>query len=58
MSKGSKMDENLIKETAEAEIWEAKFREAVDAEKERILTNKSLWNRLFPFRIIVVRKDS
>jgi len=46
-----------IIEAAKAEIKEEDFREAVDLEKKRIIERreKSIWTKLFPFKIKIVR---
>lgn len=49
-------DLELIKKKAQAELYEERFREAVDAEKVKILTKKSVWERLFPFKITITRR--
>jgi hypothetical protein len=40
---------------ANREIAYAKYREAVEAEKIRLLTTKPLWQKLFPFRLTIER---
>ena len=49
---------NLAEVRAQAlkEFREEKFRAAVEAEKTRLRTKRSLWDRLFPFSIHIVRK--
>lgn len=49
------MDINLVKQQAEHEYQHELFREAVEKYKDK-LRQISLWDRLFPWRIIIVRK--
>ena len=46
-----------IKKLAEKEFQEEIFRLAVEKYKERLRTKKSLWDKIFPYRIIIIRKD-
>lgn len=50
------MDLKTIRAQAEKEIAEEKFKAAVAAEKARLLTKKSVWERLFPFKITITRR--
>lgn len=50
------IDFEKIKRQAESELYEEKFREAVDIEKEKIRSKKSIWDIIFPFTIIIVKK--
>ena len=50
------MNAELIKETARREVLHERIRAAVEAEKIRLRTTRSLWDRLFPFTIIIRRK--
>ncbi len=45
-----------VKSSAEGEFKEELFREAVEREKERLRKRRSLWNRIFPWRIIIIKK--
>jgi ribosomal protein L16/L10AE len=47
-----------VKRRAEAELEQEQFRAAVDAMKERLKTERSLWDRIFPWRITITRKDA
>jgi hypothetical protein len=47
---------NDIRMQAVAEYQHELFREAVEAYKEKLRRRKSVWDRLFPWRIIIVRK--
>lgn len=50
-------DIEQIKRQALAEYEHELFRAAVEKYKEKLRQKRSLWDRIFPFRIIVVRKD-
>ena len=45
-----------IEEQAQRELYEERFRAAVDKEKERLRNKKSIWDRVFPYKIIVIKK--
>lgn len=45
-----------IQAQAKKEIAEEKFRQAVDAEKERLRQYRPLWNRVFPWVITIKRR--
>lgn len=47
-----------IKQQALKEIEEFEFRSAVEAEKVRILTYRSLWVRLFPWKIVIIKRSN
>lgn len=51
------MDIEEVKKQAELEIKTEDFRAAVDKYKEKLRNRKGLWNRLFPWKIIIIRKD-
>lgn len=51
------MDVELIKKTAQAELEHEIFRRAVAQHKERLRKKKSLWDIIFPWKIIIVRKQ-
>jgi len=46
-----------IKKQAAQEIYEEKFRAAVEQEKERIKKRKNIFDILFPYSIIFVKKS-
>lgn len=48
---------NSIKETAMSEFKEEKFREAVEAEKQRLRARRSIFDRIFPYSVIFVKKE-
>lgn len=41
---------------AKKELKEEQFRLAVDKEKERLRNKRSLWDVVFPWRIVIIRK--
>ena len=51
------LDIKKIKDQAEKELKEEEFREAVDKMKESMKNKKSLWNKLFPYKLIILRKE-
>lgn len=46
-----------IRKQAEKEVAEEIFRKSVDREKERVRLRKSFWIRLFPWRVVIERRD-
>ena len=46
-----------IKKHALKEIKEDDFRLAVDKYKEKLRLKKSLWDKIWPWKIVVLRKD-
>lgn len=48
------MDVDLIIKTAKQEYENELFRMAVEKEKERLRNKVSIWNRIFPYRIVVI----
>lgn len=53
---GGAMDIEAVKTQARLELDQEAFRKAVDAYKEK-LKAKTLWDVLFPWRIIIVRRE-
>ena len=51
------MDLLKVKEVALLEYEEEKFRELVEEEKDRLRQHKSLWDRVFPWKLFIIRKD-
>ena len=54
------MDEYIIEEIkakALEEIKEETFRQAVDKYKDKLRDKKSLWNRLFPYKLVIIKKE-
>lgn len=50
------MDLKEIKAQALKEIKEDQFKAAVEKEKQRLLTKKSFWDKVWPWKIIILRK--
>jgi hypothetical protein len=50
------MDAEQIKAQAMKELAEEKFRQAVEAEKERLRKYRPMWYRLFPWEITIKRR--
>ena len=46
-----------IQDTAEKEYREECFRSAVELYKQKLRERKSVWDRIIPFKVIIVRKD-
>jgi hypothetical protein len=51
------MNLEKIKQQAQKEINEELFRNAVEKEKERIRKKQTFWDKLIPFKIIVIKKE-
>lgn len=51
------LDANEIMKQAQLEIEQEKFREAVERAKQKIRERRSIWDRIFPFRIIFMWKE-
>lgn len=47
--------EDVIKQ-AKLEYEQEKFREAVEKYKVKLRTKRSFWDRVFPYKIIILRK--
>lgn len=50
------MDIKKIKQQALKEIEEEHFTEAVEDYKEKLRNKKSVWDILFPYRILIIKK--
>lgn len=51
------IDIQYIKKIAEQELNDELFRELVEKEKQKFREKKSIWDKIFPFKIIILRKD-
>lgn len=51
-----RVDMHKVLETAEAELQDEQFRRLVELKKAELKTRRPLWDRVFPWRIIIVRK--
>ena len=45
-----------IRNAANEEYRQELFREAVEKYKEQLRTRKSFWDRVFPYKLIVIKK--
>ena len=50
------IDLDKVKKTAEAELEQEMFREAVDKMKEE-LNRRKWWHTIFPYTIKIIRRD-
>lgn len=46
-----------IKKQAQKELDEEQFRHAVERYKDKLRKSRSLWDKIIPFKIIIVRKE-
>lgn len=46
-----------VKLQAQWELDIELFEEAVEAEKDKLLNNKSWWKKVFPYKILIIRED-
>ena len=51
------IDLEKVKEQAQKEIEEEDYRIAVEEMKEKLRRKLTLWDRLFPWKIIIVKKE-
>lgn len=51
------MDAQRVIEQAENEFNEELFREAVERYKKKLKERKSIWDKIFPWKIIIIRKE-
>lgn len=51
------MDIEDVKRQAHLEYEQELFREAVEKYKQKLRERRSWWDRIFPWRIIIVRKE-
>lgn len=45
-----------IRKSAENELYNEMFRQAVDEYKIKLKTKKSFWDKIFPYKIMVIKK--
>lgn len=50
------VDPKAVFEMARLELEQELFREAVEQEKRKLREKNSLWDRVFPWRIVIIRK--
>ena len=46
-----------VKKSAKKELEEELFREAVVRYKEKLKTKRSLWDLIFPYKIVLIKKE-
>lgn len=51
------MNLDQVKAQAKKELAEESFRAAVEQYKEKLRHKRSLWDRIFPFKLIIVKKE-
>lgn len=51
------MDIEKVKKQAKKEFEEEQFRVAVDEYKNRLKQKSLRWSKIFPYKILIVRKD-
>lgn len=51
------MDIEKIKKQAMEELKEEKFRKEVEKYKQKLKERRTLWEKLFPFKIIIIRRN-
>lgn len=51
------MDLNEIKEQAEKEYKEEIFRDAVEKYKKKLREKKSIFDKIFPWKIVIIKKE-
>ena len=50
------MDIEEIKKEAEKELQEERRRELIDFYKEKLRHKKSLWDKIFPYKLVLINK--
>ncbi len=51
-----KLNAEVILNQARIELRHEEFRAAIEKEKERLRNKKSFFSKLFPFKIIIIRR--
>lgn len=51
------MDIAEIKKRAIKELEDERFRKAVENYKEKLKNKKNIWDRLFPYKITITKKE-
>jgi len=51
------MDIEKIKAEARKEIKEEDFRKAVDEYKAKLRSRKTIWDKIFPYKLMIVKKE-
>jgi hypothetical protein len=52
------MDLEIIKKQAIEEVRQEEYRAAVEQYKKQLREYRSLWDRIFPYKIIFIRKEN
>ena len=52
------MDLDNIKKQAQQELEQERHRDAVKKYKEKLKNKKSIWDRIFPYKLIVIKKEN
>ncbi len=47
-----------IKKQAKAELVEETFRKQVELYKEKLRNKKTIWDRIFPYKVIILKKEN
>lgn len=50
------LDAAKIRLLAEQELQAERVRAAIDAEKARLRSRKGFWRRVFPYKLIIIRR--
>lgn len=50
------MNLDEVKRQAKLELEQEQFREAVERYKEKLKNKKSLWDKVFPWKVLIIRK--
>lgn len=51
------LDVKAIKAQAEKELADERFRKEVEKCKAKLRSRRTLWDKLFPFKIVILRKE-
>lgn len=51
------MNKDEIRKAAEQELREEQFRAAVEKEKDRLRNRRPLWDKLFPYKVVLIKKE-
>ncbi|MHC4616790.1 MAG: hypothetical protein ACYTEQ_03455 [Planctomycetota bacterium] len=53
-----KLDMTEVRRQAQEEYQQELFKAAVESQKQKLRERRSFWDRIFPFRIVIVRKEA
>ncbi len=51
------MDIEDVKKQAKEELKVESFRKQVEAYKEKLRNKKTIWDRIFPYKVIILKKE-